>query len=186
YLLKRRLRGTDPLVCLLRTWRVRLWIRIRVGSVLGGASNRGALAPESYHLCYIDGEGFVFVVDRLKELIKCNGYQVAPAELEALLLAHPDIADAAKSLSKLNIDFAQPKQQVYSKSLRPSFVKVRAMSESQTALKNQPQSSASSDTLLFLLEELPQPWRMLESLSLPKWRRLLISLKWQKSSLMAV
>ncbi|KAF2605795.1 hypothetical protein F2Q68_00044281 [Brassica cretica] len=36
------------------------------------------------------------------------------------------------------------KQQVYSKSLRPSFVTVRAMSESQTALKNQPQSSASS------------------------------------------
>ncbi|KAH0872960.1 LOW QUALITY PROTEIN: hypothetical protein HID58_070322 [Brassica napus] len=29
------------------------------------------------------------------ELIKCNGYQVAPAELEALLLAHPEIADAA-------------------------------------------------------------------------------------------
>ncbi|KAL1193187.1 4-coumarate--CoA ligase-like 2 [Cardamine amara subsp. amara] len=46
-------------------------------------------------LCYIDSEGFVFVVDRLKELIKCNGYQVAPAELEALLLAHPEIADAA-------------------------------------------------------------------------------------------
>jgi len=46
-------------------------------------------------LCYIDGDGFVFVVDRLKELIKCNGYQVAPAELEALLLAHPEIADAA-------------------------------------------------------------------------------------------
>ncbi|KAG2309388.1 hypothetical protein Bca52824_029136 [Brassica carinata] len=38
------------------------------------------------------------------------------------------------------------KQQVYSKSLRPSFVTVRAMSESQTALKNQPQSSASSGT----------------------------------------
>ncbi|VVA91987.1 unnamed protein product [Arabis nemorensis] len=46
-------------------------------------------------LCYIDSDGFVFVVDRLKELIKCNGYQVAPAELEALLLAHPEIADAA-------------------------------------------------------------------------------------------
>ncbi|KAJ0247742.1 4-coumarate--CoA ligase-like 2 [Hirschfeldia incana] len=46
-------------------------------------------------LCYIDSEGFVFVVDRLKELIKCNGYQVAPAELEAVLLAHPEIDDAA-------------------------------------------------------------------------------------------
>ncbi|GFP86960.1 4-coumarate--coa ligase-like 5 [Phtheirospermum japonicum] len=46
-------------------------------------------------LCYIDDDGFIFVVDRLKELIKYKGYQVAPAELEALLLTHPEIADAA-------------------------------------------------------------------------------------------
>ncbi|KFK44164.1 hypothetical protein AALP_AA1G223100 [Arabis alpina] len=46
-------------------------------------------------LCYIDEDGFVFIVDRLKELIKYNGYQVAPAELEALLITHPDILDAA-------------------------------------------------------------------------------------------
>ncbi|KAH9307325.1 hypothetical protein KI387_035236, partial [Taxus chinensis] len=46
-------------------------------------------------LCYIDTEGYVFVVDRLKELIKYKGYQVAPAELEALLLSHPEIADVA-------------------------------------------------------------------------------------------
>lgn len=46
-------------------------------------------------LCYIDEDGFIFVVDRLKELIKYKGYQVPPAELEALLLTHPDISDAA-------------------------------------------------------------------------------------------
>lgn len=46
-------------------------------------------------LCYIDEDGFIFVVDRLKELIKYKGYQVPPAELEALLLSHPEIADAA-------------------------------------------------------------------------------------------
>ncbi|KAK2661529.1 hypothetical protein Ddye_000103 [Dipteronia dyeriana] len=46
-------------------------------------------------LCYIDEDGFVFVVDRLKELIKYKGFQVAPAELEQLLLSHPEIADAA-------------------------------------------------------------------------------------------
>jgi acyl-CoA synthetase (AMP-forming)/AMP-acid ligase II len=40
-------------------------------------------------------EGVATVVDRLKELIKYKGYQVAPAELEALLLTHPGIADAA-------------------------------------------------------------------------------------------
>lgn len=40
-------------------------------------------------------DGCFYVVDRLKELIKYKGYQVAPAELEALLLQHPQIADAA-------------------------------------------------------------------------------------------
>ncbi|MDZ7914895.1 MAG: AMP-binding protein [Rhodococcus sp. (in: high G+C Gram-positive bacteria)] len=42
----------------------------------------------------VEGENF-YIVDRLKELIKYKGYQIAPAELEALLLTHPAIADAA-------------------------------------------------------------------------------------------
>ncbi|XP_058098488.1 probable CoA ligase CCL5, partial [Magnolia sinica] len=46
-------------------------------------------------LCYIDEDGYLFVIDRLKELIKYKGYQVAPAELEALLLCHQEILDAA-------------------------------------------------------------------------------------------
>lgn len=44
---------------------------------------------------HIDSDGHLFVVDRLKELIKVKGFQVAPAELEALLLTHPAVADAA-------------------------------------------------------------------------------------------
>ena len=40
-------------------------------------------------------DGYLEVVDRLKELIKVKGFQVAPAELEALLLKHPSIADVA-------------------------------------------------------------------------------------------
>ncbi|HEY0097680.1 MAG TPA: 4-coumarate--CoA ligase family protein [Pyrinomonadaceae bacterium] len=44
---------------------------------------------------YCDEEGHFFIVDRLKELIKYKGMQVAPAELEALLLTHPCVADAA-------------------------------------------------------------------------------------------
>jgi 4-coumarate--CoA ligase len=44
---------------------------------------------------HIDADGHLFVVDRLKELIKYKGFQVAPAELEALLLTHPAVADAA-------------------------------------------------------------------------------------------
>jgi acyl-CoA synthetase (AMP-forming)/AMP-acid ligase II len=46
-------------------------------------------------LACADATGCIFIVDRLKELIKYKGYQVPPAELEALLLSHPDIADAA-------------------------------------------------------------------------------------------
>jgi acyl-CoA synthetase (AMP-forming)/AMP-acid ligase II len=46
-------------------------------------------------LCYLDLDGYLYVVDRLKELIKYKGYQVAPAELEHLLLSHPAVADAA-------------------------------------------------------------------------------------------
>ncbi len=46
-------------------------------------------------IAYVDAEGRAFIVDRLKELIKVKGMQVAPAELEALLLAHPQVADAA-------------------------------------------------------------------------------------------
>ena len=46
-------------------------------------------------LARVDSYGCVYIVDRLKELIKYKGYQVPPAELEALLLSHPAIADAA-------------------------------------------------------------------------------------------
>ncbi|KAF3434101.1 hypothetical protein FNV43_RR25204 [Rhamnella rubrinervis] len=46
-------------------------------------------------LCYFDDNGFLYIVDRIKELIKHNGYQVAPAELEAILLGHPQIVDTA-------------------------------------------------------------------------------------------
>jgi acyl-CoA synthetase (AMP-forming)/AMP-acid ligase II len=46
-------------------------------------------------LAQVDANGCVYIVDRLKELIKYKGYQVPPAELEALLLSHPSIADAA-------------------------------------------------------------------------------------------
>ncbi|MET7368998.1 4-coumarate--CoA ligase family protein [Streptomyces sp. NPDC005566] len=43
----------------------------------------------------VDADGWLHVVDRVKELIKYKGYQVAPADLEALLLTHESVADAA-------------------------------------------------------------------------------------------
>jgi len=58
-----------------------------------------AITPDGWlrtgDLARIDGGGNIFVVDRLKELIKVNALQVAPAELEALLMTHPRHADAA-------------------------------------------------------------------------------------------
>ena len=46
-------------------------------------------------VAYYDEDGYFFITDRIKELIKVRGYQVAPAELEALLLTNDLVADAA-------------------------------------------------------------------------------------------
>ncbi|ERL94409.1 hypothetical protein D910_11687, partial [Dendroctonus ponderosae] len=46
-------------------------------------------------LAYYDVNGMLFITDRVKELIKVRGYQVAPAELEELLRDHPGVEDAA-------------------------------------------------------------------------------------------
>ena len=44
---------------------------------------------------YADEDGHFYIVDRVKELIKYKGFQIAPAELEAVLVTHPAVADAA-------------------------------------------------------------------------------------------
>src|SRR5918995_722775 len=46
-------------------------------------------------IAYVDEDGHFYIVDRAKELIKYKGFQVPPAELEAILLSHQVIADAA-------------------------------------------------------------------------------------------
>ncbi|KAH7862844.1 hypothetical protein Vadar_010188 [Vaccinium darrowii] len=46
-------------------------------------------------IVYFDEEGYLHILDRLKEIIKYKGFQIAPAELEAVLVTHPDILDAA-------------------------------------------------------------------------------------------
>ncbi|CEL05584.1 Putative 4-coumarate-CoA ligase [Aspergillus calidoustus] len=57
-------------------------------------------------IAYVDTDGKFHVVDRKKELIKVKGNQVAPAELEAILLEHPAVADAAVIGVPLNNDEA--------------------------------------------------------------------------------
>ena len=44
---------------------------------------------------YYDEDGFFYITDRKKELIKYKGLQVSPTELEKILLTHPDVQDVA-------------------------------------------------------------------------------------------
>jgi acyl-CoA synthetase (AMP-forming)/AMP-acid ligase II len=79
-------------------------ILIRGPQVMKGYLNNPEATAEALerdgwlHTCdigYVDESGYLYIVDRVKELIKYKGFQVAPAELEGLLLSHPAIADAA-------------------------------------------------------------------------------------------
>jgi long-chain acyl-CoA synthetase len=44
-------------------------------------------------LGYLDGDGYLFIVDRIKDLIKTSGYQVWPREIEEVVAAHPAVAE---------------------------------------------------------------------------------------------
>ncbi|KAI7981212.1 4-coumarate--CoA ligase-like 9 [Camellia lanceoleosa] len=79
-----------------------LWLRgptIMKGYVGDDEATAATLDSEGWlktgDLCYFDSEGCLYIVDRLKELIKYKAYQVPPAELEHLLQSNPEIADAA-------------------------------------------------------------------------------------------
>jgi len=79
-----------------------LWVR--GPQVMTGYLNNEAATAETIDadgwlrtgdVAIIDEHGHMTIVDRLKELIKFKGFQVAPAELEALLITHPKVADVA-------------------------------------------------------------------------------------------
>jgi acyl-CoA synthetase (AMP-forming)/AMP-acid ligase II len=79
-----------------------LWVRgpgVTPGYLGDAEATAGLLTPEGWlrtgDLGYVDVQGDLHVVDRIKDLIKVNALQVAPAELEELLLGHPAVADAA-------------------------------------------------------------------------------------------
>jgi acyl-CoA synthetase (AMP-forming)/AMP-acid ligase II len=72
---------------------------IMVGYLGNDQATAEVLEPDGFlhtgDIATANARGIVTIIDRLKELIKYKGYQVAPAVLEALLLSHPKIADAA-------------------------------------------------------------------------------------------
>jgi acyl-CoA synthetase (AMP-forming)/AMP-acid ligase II len=79
-----------------------LWVRgpqVMKGYLNNPQATADTVDPDGWlhtgDVAIVDAQGRYTVVDRVKELIKYKGYQVAPAELEAVLLTHPEIADAA-------------------------------------------------------------------------------------------
>ena len=85
-------RGIDGEVCV-RGPQLMLGYRDDPGATAATIDGDGWLRTGD--LGHVDEDGHVFLVDRLKELIKVRGFQVAPAELEAVLVSHPAVADAA-------------------------------------------------------------------------------------------
>jgi acyl-CoA synthetase (AMP-forming)/AMP-acid ligase II len=79
-----------------------VWIRgpqVMKGYFNNAEATRNMITPDGWlrsgDIGHCDDEGYLTIVDRAKELIKYKGFQVAPAELEAVLLRHPAIADVA-------------------------------------------------------------------------------------------
>ncbi len=79
-----------------------LWIRgpqVMKGYLNNPEATANTVTPDGWlktgDIAIIDADGYMFIVDRLKELIKFKGFQVAPAELEATLVSHKAITDAA-------------------------------------------------------------------------------------------
>ena len=79
-----------------------IWVRgpqVMKGYLRNAAATEATLTADGWlrtgDIGRTDADGYFSIVDRLKELIKYKGYQVPPAELEALLLTHPAVADSA-------------------------------------------------------------------------------------------
>lgn len=85
----------------------------------------------------VDEEGYVTILDRKKEMIKYKGYQIAPAELEALLMEHPGVLDSA----------VIPKRDPESGEIPKAFVVLR------------PQQEVSSEELMRFVEERVAPYK---------------------------
>ncbi|KAE8376950.1 hypothetical protein BDV26DRAFT_305195 [Aspergillus bertholletiae] len=74
---------------------------------------------------YVDSEGFVVITDRIKEMIKVKGIGVSPAELEDLLLGHPEVDDAAVTSVADDYSGERPKAYVVIKAATKSRLATR-------------------------------------------------------------
>jgi acyl-CoA synthetase (AMP-forming)/AMP-acid ligase II len=79
-----------------------LWLRgslVTTGYYRDPAATAAAMAPAGWFrtgdVARIDAEGYVYILDRKKDMINRGGHKIFSAELEQLLLSHPEIVDAA-------------------------------------------------------------------------------------------
>jgi 4-coumarate--CoA ligase len=79
-----------------------LWVKgpqVMQGYLNNAKATAETITPDGWlrtgDIAIVDEDGYMFIVDRLKELIKYKGFQVAPAELEATLVAMDGVVDAA-------------------------------------------------------------------------------------------
>jgi acyl-CoA synthetase (AMP-forming)/AMP-acid ligase II len=79
-----------------------LWVRgpnVMAGYLDNEAATAATVDDDGWlhtgDVAIVDDDGYFSIVDRVKELIKVKGFQVAPAELEALIITHPAVADVA-------------------------------------------------------------------------------------------
>ncbi|RPB24873.1 acetyl-CoA synthetase-like protein [Terfezia boudieri ATCC MYA-4762] len=79
-----------------------LWLKgpnVMLGYLNNPTATAASITPDGYYktgdVGHVDIQGNFYITDRIKELIKYNGFQVAPAELEGILSAHPKVDDCA-------------------------------------------------------------------------------------------
>ncbi|XP_043695776.1 4-coumarate--CoA ligase-like 6 [Telopea speciosissima] len=79
-----------------------LWLRgpgVMKGYLNNEDATKSAIDKEGWlhtgDIAYFDHDGYIYVLDRMKEIIKYKGFQIAPADLESVLISHPDILDTA-------------------------------------------------------------------------------------------
>lgn len=77
-----------------------LWVQgpnVFLGYLNNPTANKESFSEDGYYktgdVGYEDDQGNFYITDRVKELIKYNGFQVAPAELEGIVLGHPAVRD---------------------------------------------------------------------------------------------
>ncbi|KAI9923745.1 hypothetical protein ASPWEDRAFT_32322 [Aspergillus wentii DTO 134E9] len=79
-----------------------LWVKepnVFPGYLGNASANADAFSEDGFYktgdVGYQDENGYLYITDRVKELIKYNGFQVAPVELEGIIIAHPAVSDVA-------------------------------------------------------------------------------------------